>query len=122
VSQEDEGKDEEKEPVPAASLDSSSMPDKDASALSNDVQLEVRKKEVAANQSDAVAASAGHHTLEGGVEGQQGKEGRNRADVKGTRSRLSTPFILLRQRKVAQIASAAAGLQAYSIIHQTFTL
>ncbi|XP_072232734.1 uncharacterized protein [Leuresthes tenuis] len=72
VSQEDE----EKEPAPAASLDSSSAPDKDASALSNDVQLEVRRKEVGDNQ-----------TLEGGVEGQRGKEGRNRADVKVTDKR-----------------------------------
>lgn len=87
-------REEEKEAAdvpPPTSLDAPSSLDKDPSTMSSDGQLETQKTEVeAASQADSEAASAGqklqpelpeNQTLEGG---EEEKEGRSRADIKGT--------------------------------------
>lgn len=97
VSAKDE-REEEKEAAdvpPPTSLDAPSSLDKDPSTMSSDGQPEAQKTEVdAASQADIDAASAGqklqpelpeNQTLEGCLEGgEEEKEGRSRADIKGT--------------------------------------
>lgn len=87
-------REEEKEAAdvpPPTSLDAPSSLDKDPSTMLSDGQPEAQKTEVeAASQADSEAASAGqklqpelpeNQTLEGG---EEEKEGRSRADIKGT--------------------------------------
>lgn len=91
-------REEEKEAAdlpPPTSLDATSSLDKDPSTMSSDGQPEAQKTEVdAASRADIDAASAGqklqpelpeNQTLKGCLEGaEEEKEGRSRADIKGT--------------------------------------